>query len=159
MKTWKQVLNQRIRGRGRGLSEGSYGKARAIGSAPYGCNTQKLSGPAMKKSFIDMAEDVFDLYEYGEKDCEVSYSEDEEIRREIKEGAEPYQLSLPLFSVEEQQQHLDSLIRKYEVALEKMGEYALKWVALERTAESNQQFAKMFRDLKMMQKLVSKDSF
>lgn len=152
MKTWQQVLNQRVRGRTNNYNKVSVGKSTQT--------RMKLAGPAMKKSFIDMAEDVFDIYDYKDNEIECGDESDGPWQKqELKEGEQPYQLSLPLFSVEEQQQHLDSLIRKYEVALEKMGEYALKWVSLERTAESNQQFAKMFRDLKMMQKLVSKDSF
>ena len=122
---------------------------------PSPSTVNHINGPIMKGDFFNHAEDIFGIY--SSDDDIDGYAIDEEPQNGVGD-IQPYQLSLPLYSIEEQQEHLNRLIRKYELSLEKMGEYALKWVSMEQAASRNQQLGRLWRDVKMTKKIVTGDN-
>lgn len=150
MKTWKEILDQRVH---RDLNKSSRAVLRKM-------NT---TGPYNTLSYFNHAEEVFKIPDGIDDDDDDIPHEcyDEECdtpKFEFRSVDKEYQLALPLYSVEEEHQQLHRLIKKYEVSLEKMGECALRWRAMELAAEKNPQLNKMFMDLKMMFKLIKGDS-
>lgn len=90
-----------------------------------------------------------DVYAFGD-DMEDAF---EEGLREYLVQHNEYQLELPLQNQDELELDLQATIRKYNLALERMGEYALKWHWLQEDVKRFSQVEKTFKDLQVFRRL------